>query len=79
MLNYFYDGTVLKLDYTYQLNLAMYNSQKHPELNAMWRKVWPRARVIHYTILKPFKKEEGDGKYGPVMQVWRDVHQLAVN
>lgn len=50
-LREYYKADVMLLPYKYNLNLAQ---DKHPDV---WGRVWRDARVVHYTLEKPFRME----------------------
>lgn len=82
MLNYFYNGAVLKLDFIYQMNLAMYNTSKPHTLTLghMWNKLWGNARIIHYTLRKPFmpgEQEFENGRMQIMFDLWNGVYAQA--
>ena len=52
MLNYYYSHSFTRLEYIYNLNLALFSKRK--DLRSVWNKLRPDARVIHYTLGKPF-------------------------
>lgn len=57
-LNHYYGAEALRLPYAYNANLAI--KKRKPEL---WADVKKEARVVHYTLVKPFLKEmDNSGK-----------------
>ncbi|PCH35546.1 glycosyltransferase family 8 protein [Wolfiporia cocos MD-104 SS10] len=51
-LNHYYGAEVVRLPYAYNANLAI--KLRKPEL---WEDLWGDARIVHYTIVKPFLAE----------------------
>jgi len=51
-LNQYYAASAVRLPYAYNANLAI--KKRKP---AMWEDLWKRARVVHYTLVKPFLAE----------------------
>ncbi|TFY60036.1 hypothetical protein EVJ58_g5400 [Rhodofomes roseus] len=51
-LNQYYAASAVRLPYAYNANLAI--KVRKP---AMWEDLWKRARVVHYTLVKPFLAE----------------------
>ena len=51
-LNQYYAASAVRLPYAYNANLAI--KKRKP---AMWEDLWKRARIVHYTLVKPFLAE----------------------
>ncbi|OSX61765.1 glycosyltransferase family 8 protein [Postia placenta MAD-698-R-SB12] len=57
-LNHYYGAEAVRLPYAYNANLAI--KKRKPEL---WADVKREARIVHYTLVKPFLKEwDNSGK-----------------
>jgi len=68
-LNQYFAADAVRLPYAYNANLAI--KKRKP---AMWADLKTRARIVHYTLVKPFLAEE-DNSGRTVL----DMHGLAQN
>jgi len=72
-LNAHYEFTVHRLPYMYNGNLAIKAADK-----AVWAKLWPQMRIIHYTLHKPHKTEEHSQRqalFESEWKLWWDVRR----
>lgn len=68
------------MPYKYHMNLAMVEYDLQPQIAETWKRLWPDARVIHYTLVKPFLPDD-DGwwrdSYQSVFDLWQVHNQKA--
>ncbi|OCH90582.1 nucleotide-diphospho-sugar transferase [Obba rivulosa] len=48
-LNQYFAANAVRLPYVYNANLAVKQRKQ-----SVWEDVWPQARIVHYTLVKPF-------------------------
>jgi lipopolysaccharide biosynthesis glycosyltransferase len=76
LLNYLFGYQIYRLPYVYNMNLAMYHSTRWPLLRKVWNSLLPDARIIHYTIGKPFQVPENEF-FQDTFQVWFQLNAEA--
>ena len=54
LLNYVFEFSFLRLPYIFNMNLAMYEATRWSYLRDVWNSLYADARIIHYTVGKPF-------------------------
>ncbi|KAI3635782.1 hypothetical protein MIR68_006420 [Amoeboaphelidium protococcarum] len=80
LLNYYFRHGLVLMDYIYNLNLALLRSWGQADLRRTWDRLLPNARIIHYTLYKPFlqtKEFNIDQNWKTVYAQWKEYHDEA--
>jgi hypothetical protein len=72
-LNRFYEFRYFGLPHAYNLNLVLYDN-----FPVVWEFLWPRAKIVHFTIRKPSPPERwcvGDCTEKTILEWYAEVFQ----